>query len=223
MTSYVNYYVVNLFGDYSDFTQEHFWNVDLDYTYQVVIYFIYAAIIPAVVEELLFRKTVCGVLTVYGKTTAVLISAVLFALMHANIEQLLYTFVAGLFLGWLYVESKNILYPIILHFINNGVSALGDIIYEKCSHSVYNMYTIFADLFIWVAMGMSLLIFLIGILRSKSFIHPLKLKPDENGEEVAPLTVSERVRGFFSPAMIIFIIYSIATMMFYIFLSTQAV
>ena len=101
MTSYVNYYVVNLFGDYSDFTQEHFWNVDLDYTYQVVIYFIYAAIIPAVVEELLFRKTVCGALTVYGKTTAVLISAVLFALMHANIEQLLYTFVAGLFLGWI--------------------------------------------------------------------------------------------------------------------------
>ena len=121
------------------------------------------------------------------------------------------------------MESKNILYPIILHFINNGVSALGDIIYEKCSHSVYNMYTIFADLFIWVAMGVSLLIFLIGILRSKSFIHPLKLKPDENGEEVAPLTVSERVRGFFSPAMIIFIIYSMATMMFYIFLSTQAV
>lgn len=221
LTAYVNFYLVNIFGDYSDFTQEYFWNVELDYTYQVVIYFIYAAIIPAVVEELLFRKTVCGALTVYGKTTAVIISAVLFALMHANIEQLLYTFVAGLFLGWLYVESKNIIYPILLHFINNGISALGDIIYEKCSPSVYNGYSSTTELVIWVAMGIALLVFLIDILKSKSFIHPLRLKPDENGEEVAPLTMSERMRGFFSPAMVIFIIYSVATMIFYVFLSTQ--
>jgi len=221
MTAYVNYYIVNAFSDYSDFTQEYFWDVELDHPYQIIIYFIYSAIIPAVVEELLFRGTVCRSLTVYGKGTAVVISAVLFSLMHANIEQLLYTFIAGLFLGWLYVESKNIIYPILLHFINNGISALGDIIYEKCSPAVYNAYSNYSDMLIWVAMGISLTVLLADILRKKSFIRPLTLKPDENGEQVAPLTPSERARGFFSPAMVIFVIYSVATMIFYVFLSTQ--
>lgn len=221
LTAYANYYIVNAFWDYSDFTQQYFWNVELDHTYQIVIYFIYVAIIPALVEELLFRGTICKVLSVYGKGTAVVVSAVLFSLMHTNIEQALYTLVAGLLLGWIYVETKNILYPILLHFVNNGISAVGDILYEKASTVVYNAYISYSEMIIWVFMAISLVGFLLHILKKGRFIGKLVLKPDENGEQVAPLSIGERVSGFLSIGMIIFVVYCMATMVLYIYLSTQ--
>lgn len=220
MAAYANFYIVNLFSDYSDFTEEHFWAVELEHPYQIVIYCIYAAIIPAVVEEILFRGTLCRALTVYGKFTAVLVSAVLFSLMHTNVEQLLYTLVAGVLLGWIYVETKKVIFPIILHFINNGMSVVGDIINEKCSPMMYSKYQLYSEMIIWVLMAISLVVFLLSILKKGSFINKLVLKPDENGEEVQPLSASEKVGGFFSAGMMIFVLYAVFTMIFYVYLST---
>ncbi len=221
LAAYLNYYIVNAFLDYSDFTQEYFWSVELDHTYQMVIYFAYSAIIPAFVEELLFRGTICRSLTVYGKGTAVVASAVLFALMHSNIEQLLYTFIAGLLLGWVYVETKSLAFPILLHFLNNGISALGDIIYEACETSVYNAYISYSDMLIWTVMLLSLVVMLVGILKKGSFIQKLRMKPDENGNEVLPLSISERISGFFSVGIVLFTVYSVFIMIYYIYLSTK--
>ena len=221
LAAYLNYYIVNAFLDYSDFTNEYFWSVELDHTYQMVIYFAYSAIIPAFVEELLFRGTVCRVLTVYGKGTAVVASAALFALMHANIEQLIYTFIAGLLLGWIYVETKNLAFPILLHFLNNGISSLGDILYEAADTKIYNTYTSYSEMIMWAIMLLSLVVLLVGILKKGSVIGKLKMKPDENGNEVAPLTVSERVSGFFSLGTVLFTLYSIFMMVYYIYLSTK--
>lgn len=223
LSAYANYYIVNAFWDYSEFTQQFFWSVELKYTYQIIIYFIYSAIIPALVEELLFRETVCRVLTVYGKGTAVVASAALFALMHSNVEQLLYTFVAGLLLGWIYVETKSIVFPILLHFVNNGISSLDAIIYEKCSSEVYNAYSSYSSIFIWIFMFISLAVFLIKIIKKGSFIQKLTLKPDENGNEVAPLTISERITGFFSLGISLFTMYSIAMMVYFIYLCVKTV
>lgn len=219
LTAYVNHVIVNAFIDYSEFTQEHFWSFELKYDYQIVIYLIRVAIIPAVVEELLFRGTVCKNLTVYGKGTAVVVSAVLFALMHTNVEQLLYTFVAGLFFGWLYVESKSIIFPTILHFLNNLIPAVGEIINQNAKPSIYNAYSIYTDIAIWVFAFISLVGYLIYIFKKGRIINKLILKPDENGNEVAPLSVSERAAGFFSPAMILFAVYSVIVMAYYVYLS----
>lgn len=219
LAAYANYYIVNAFGNYSDFTHEYFWSVDLTRGYQIVIYFIYAAVIPAVVEELLFRGTVCKSLTIYGKGTGVVISALLFALMHSNVEQLLYTFAAGLLLGWIYVETKNLVFPMLAHFINNGMSAVGDIIYEKCPASVYNAYDSISNIALWIFTFVSLIGFLFIILKRGYIFKKMEMKPDENGCEVAPLSISERVCGFFSVGMVLFIAYSFLMMTYYIYLS----
>lgn len=221
LAAYANFFIVNAFIDYSEFTQEHFWSVELDHTYQMIIYFIYSAIIPALVEELLFRGTICRVLTVYGKGTAVVASAALFALMHSNVEQLFYTFVAGLLLGWLYVETKSLIFPMLLHFLNNGISSLADIIYEVGDTTVYNAYTSYSDLTVWAVTFISLLVLLCQIYKKGSFIEKLRMKPDENGNEVAPLTLGERVSGFFSVGIILFTAYSVFVMIYYVYLSTR--
>lgn len=221
MAIYVNYYVVNALWDYSDFSQEELWAVELDHPYQVVIYFISVAIIPPVVEELLFRGAICKSLKIYGKTTAVVISALLFSLMHTNAEQFIYTFVAGLFLGLVYVETRNILFPILLHFLNNSIAALEQIVYETVSPMEYSKLSNTFDIFIWVFMAISLVGFLLSILKKGSFIRPISMKPDENGESVAPLSASEKVAGFFNVKMVLFIAYSFAVMAYFIYLSTQ--
>ena len=94
----------------------------------MVVYFIGIALIPAIMEEYFFRNTICKSLTIYGKGTAIIISSVLFSLMHANIEQIFCAFVAGVLLSWIYVETKSVVLPIVVHFLNNAISAIGDII-----------------------------------------------------------------------------------------------
>ena len=139
--SYVNYFLVNMFSNYSEFSSKMLWNVELNEPYQIVFYIVSYAIIPALVEEILFRGTVCRSLRIYGKGTAVVISAVLFALMHTNVEQLLYTFVAGLFFGWIYVETKSVKLPILLHFLNNFISVIEEILYQNSKPVVYETNT----------------------------------------------------------------------------------
>ena len=128
LASYLNYFLVNAFGNYSDFTSTNLWSVELEHPYQIIIYLASSVIIPSVVEEYFFRNTICKALTVYGKGTAILASAALFALMHTNAEQIIYAFVGGVLLAWIYVETKSIAIPIIVHMINNGTSAIADII-----------------------------------------------------------------------------------------------
>ena len=64
-----------------------------------ILLLITSVLIPAFVEELLFRGAVLSQLLPYGKTVAVLTSAVLFGLMHQNADQFLYTTLAGIVLA----------------------------------------------------------------------------------------------------------------------------
>ncbi len=80
------------------------------------------AVLPAVLEEALFRGCVLRVLRPYGDWFAIVVSAVLFGLMHGNIIQIPFALVVGIALGWLYVATENIWLPIAVHFANNLLS-----------------------------------------------------------------------------------------------------
>lgn len=82
------------------------------------------AIVPAVCEEYLFRGAVLTNLMPFGKTTAILGSALLFGLMHQNPLQILYTTLMGVVIGFLYVKTKSIWMCMILHFANNFITVL---------------------------------------------------------------------------------------------------
>ena len=80
------------------------------------------AVLPAILEELVFRGCVLRVLRPYGDGFAIVISAVLFGLMHGNIRQIPFALIVGLILGWLYVVTNSIWWPMAVHFINNALS-----------------------------------------------------------------------------------------------------
>ncbi len=82
------------------------------------------SVLPALLEELVFRGYVLRALRPYGDWFAVAVSALLFGLMHGNIAQIPFALIVGVALGWLYVMTDNIWIPVAVHFINNGFSFL---------------------------------------------------------------------------------------------------
>ncbi len=95
--------------------------------YQIFFVVLTTAVVPAIVEELLFRKAILGALLPYGKTTAIIASAILFGLMHQNVLQIIYASVAGIFLGFIYVETRSYLCVFLIHFANNLFSVIQQI------------------------------------------------------------------------------------------------
>ena len=78
-----------------------------------------AAVTPALMEELLFRGAVFRRLQRFGDGFAVVFSALLFALCHTTVGQMLPAFVSGLFLALFAVRSGSLLTPMLIHFLYN--------------------------------------------------------------------------------------------------------
>lgn len=83
-----------------------------------------SAVLPAILEEMLFRGYVLQTLRPFGDGVAVFGSALLFGLMHTNIVQIPFALLLGLVFGFLVVKTGNILLPMILHFLNNALSVV---------------------------------------------------------------------------------------------------
>lgn len=77
------------------------------------------AVIPALLEEALFRYIPIAFIAPYTKRGAVLISALFFGLVHCNLYQLPYAFFAGVIFALTDIAFGNILPSVILHFLNN--------------------------------------------------------------------------------------------------------
>ena len=82
--------------------------------------FLYASFIAPVVEELVYRGFALEPLRKYGKVFAILISAILFGVMHGNLPQAAFAFGVGLVLGYVAVEY-SIKWSILIHILNNFV------------------------------------------------------------------------------------------------------
>ena len=78
------------------------------------------AIIPAVAEELLFKGLVFTILKKYYTTiTAVIITSLMFAVLHLSTIRFIPLFLCSCFSFWIYLRSGSLLLPIADHFINN--------------------------------------------------------------------------------------------------------
>lgn len=84
------------------------------------------ALFPAVFEEMALRGYVLGALRPHGDKLALVVSSILFGLIHANIKQVPFALALGLVLGWLTVQTNSILPAIVLHFTNNALAIVTD-------------------------------------------------------------------------------------------------
>ncbi|MBQ3100195.1 MAG: CPBP family intramembrane metalloprotease [Clostridia bacterium] len=90
-----------------------------------IVYIIMAlAVLPAVTEEFIFRGVVLQEYRLAGcsKTASVILSALLFAMLHFNMGQLPVYFFAGIVLSSVMIVTESLPATILVHFLNNAFS-----------------------------------------------------------------------------------------------------
>ncbi|MBR6778728.1 MAG: CPBP family intramembrane metalloprotease [Clostridia bacterium] len=114
------YSIISLFG-YENLSSAQ--NVNLNYSF-LFKELVLSCILPGFCEEFLHR----GILLHCGKKTAkprycLIISSILFGLMHLNIQQFFYASILGFLMGYVSLASDSIYPCIIIHFTNNFLSS----------------------------------------------------------------------------------------------------
>lgn len=211
--AYLNHYMI-AFTNYDEFAAENLWVDTYETPQAIVMTFITMAIIPGFVEEFLFRGLVQSNLRPFGKGVAIVGSAVLFGLMHQNIQQIFYATVAGLVLGYLYEVTGSIWCGILLHLMNNGFSVFESAIMARFEGVFAERVCTLAEGAIF-GIGAICLVFLICHRQKDiSFADGVfeKQLPLLAVEERYPLPAHRKVRLFFSPLMLAFVILCVLTM-----------
>lgn len=83
---------------------------------------IFTAVLPAIGEEVSHRGMLLRSMKGFGFWKSILISGLLFGLLHLNIEQFFYATIIGIFLGFITSICGSIWPAVIIHFMNNALS-----------------------------------------------------------------------------------------------------
>ena len=93
-------------------------------------YFVVGLFAP-LTEELVFRGAILKALLQWKPNpwVGIVISALLFALVHMNPAQMPHAILVGLLLGWMYYRTDSIIPGVVYHWVNNTVA-----------YVMYNLY-----------------------------------------------------------------------------------
>lgn len=84
--------------------------------------------IGPIAEEVVFRGAILRRLLDFygnrGKWTAIVLTALLFGVVHGNWVQGINAFTLGLLLGWMYSRTRSIVPGIVFHIVNNTISVI---------------------------------------------------------------------------------------------------
>ena len=84
-------------------------------------------VMPAIFEELAFRGVIFGALQrVLGSTEGLLVSALMFAILHLSVPSMPHLFIMGLVLGWLRLRTGSLLPGMLTHFTHNLLVLLAE-------------------------------------------------------------------------------------------------
>lgn len=169
----------------------------------IIMLIINISVIPPLVEEFAYRGIVLGSLRQYGDGFAILVSSVLFGLMHANFLQTPCTFIAGLILGFLTVRLNSILPAMIIHFLNNFSAVILTII-EKNFGSYYQ--TLVQNLFFLTLILIGILCLIYILNKDKNFFSIQR--------STSTLNLKQKLKAFSSGAAMIIalVIFAIETL-----------
>lgn len=95
------------------------------YSGPLLIQILASSVAAPLIEEFLFRGLLYKRIRTYLKMVpSMLISAVIFGLMHGNVVQFLYAFILGLFFAFVYEKFKTIWAPVIFHAGANLIAVI---------------------------------------------------------------------------------------------------
>ncbi|MBP1644819.1 MAG: family intrarane metalloprotease [Bacteroidetes bacterium] len=96
-------------------------------TSNLILNIIVLALIPALLEEYFFRVALqTSMINLFrNKFIGIFLTSILFSLIHFQLFSFFPRVIMGIFLGYLYVLSKNVVVPIVYHFFNNLIIVMG--------------------------------------------------------------------------------------------------
>ena len=121
----LNIFVASFFNNILSLFGYKFQSSSILKSYPVWLLFVnifITAVLPAVCEETAHRGMLLKGLSPLGRKKAIIISAILFGLLHMNIEQFFYATIIGVVLGYISTVCETIYPAIIIHFMNNAIS-----------------------------------------------------------------------------------------------------
>lgn len=187
-----------------------------------VIMYMTIGLAPAFAEEFLFRGVVYGNLRPFGRTQAILVSALTFALMHQNIGQLFYTFVCGVVLALMYEWTGSIWCGVLFHLFNNELSVLIEVLCYGRLGATIQPYLYLWDGLILLLGAVSIVILILYKHREASRIKQRQEsgifgKADApysvEGFDMLPENAGTTVRSLCMPGMIVFTVASVVSML----------
>lgn len=159
-------------------------------TYPVWLLFvniIFTALLPAVCEETAHRGMLLSQISKKSVTKAIILSSLLFGLLHINIYQFFYATILGVFLAKLTVDSGSIYPAMIIHFMNNAIN-----VYMSFANANGLFSAKIVNLFFAIMSGNGVLsilffvLFVVFLLASLRFLYDL-MKEDVMAERVRKL------------------------------------
>lgn len=169
-----------------------------------LLYLVSSAVVAPLIEEFAIRGVTLQPLRKYGDKFAIVISSLVFGLMHQNFVQALFAFITGLVIGYFTVSTGSVWCGVIIHALNNFFAVITNSVSDNSPYiTVYFVYTI-----------LPLLIYILGII---SLIIYLKeknryklMKPQVQCISTKEKTKAFLLSGTMLAAMIIMILKTIS-------------
>lgn len=161
-------------------------------------------IVPGLVEEFACRGIILSRLRRHGDGFAILVSSIIFGVMHGNFDQMPFAFVVGLGLGFIVVKTNSLWIAMAVHATNNFVSVAFSYFFNEISSSVQNLIYV-----IYLMTALLLGVISLIIMRNKEDLFKLKKNDDESNYK-------QKFKWFFTSApIIIFIVICILESLIY--------
>ena len=101
---------------------------------------------------------------------AVMVSSILFGVIHGNFQQMPFAFLVGLIMGFVTVKCESIWPAMLIHFYNNLSSVIFDYAFQGVDGTIQSIiYSIYVCVCLFVG--------LVGVLLLKNNADAFKLKP----------------------------------------------
>jgi len=137
-------------------------------------YFVICLLAP-VAEELVFRGAILRALLRWRPSQRwlmIVVSALLFALIHLNPAQMPHAFLAGLLLGWLFMRTGSVIPGIAFHWANNTITYFIARLYPNPDTQLVDIFG--SQSRVLLAVGFSLLILLPALYQLNVWMKHVK-------------------------------------------------
>jgi len=121
-------------------------------------------ILAPLAEEVVFRGAILRtLLKLFDRRwywAAIFLSAVIFGLVHGNVQQFVHAALIGLLLGWMYYRTDSIVPGVVFHWVNNSAAYVIANLIPNAENA--ELIDIFGgnQRSVWIALGCSLCLFL---------------------------------------------------------------